>query len=57
MRERFAFAWPRTAVRFDPWYRDVERSCSLKDWEHIGSTAKVVCYGLQKKENDPFRYL
>ena len=32
----------RVTVRFDPWYRDVRRSCSLKDSEHMGSTASVI---------------
>ena len=37
----------KVTVRFDPWYRDVERSCSLKDSEHMGSTAKVVVLAAQ----------
>ena len=31
----------------NPWYRDVKRSCSLKDSEHMGSTAKVVVLAAQ----------
>lgn len=32
----------KVTIRFDPWYRDVERSSALRDSAHIGSTAKVV---------------
>lgn len=32
----------KVTVRFDPWYRDVRRSCSLKDSDHMGSATKVV---------------
>ena len=37
----------KVTVRFDPWYRDVRRSCSLKDSQHMGSVAKVVVLAAQ----------